>query len=109
MMNGRLTRVEALVRLIPEAADDARDEVVRDRAAQREPQGALAGQVGGHVRLEVVAGRRRVQAHVLGPPPDVDDAPPSDQAVNELVLLSQTLETRIAAVPMADLLKGSWG
>lgn len=37
------------------------------------------------------------------------DAPPSDQAVNELVLLSQTLETRIAAVPMADLLKGSWG
>ena len=36
------------------------------------------------------------------------DAPPSDQAVNELVLLSQILETRIAAVPIADLLKGSW-
>ncbi len=37
------------------------------------------------------------------------DAPPEDDAVNELVALSQALEARIAAVPTADLMKGSLG
>ena len=37
------------------------------------------------------------------------DVPPDDAAVNQLVAMSEALETRIAAVPMADLLKGSWG
>jgi cytochrome b pre-mRNA-processing protein 3 len=37
------------------------------------------------------------------------DAPPADDAVNELVALSQALQVRIAAVPTADLLKGSLG
>ena len=35
------------------------------------------------------------------------DAPPEDAAVNELVALSQALEARVGAVPLADLLKGS--
>ena len=37
------------------------------------------------------------------------DAPPEDAAVNEMVAMSTALETRIAAVPTADLLKGSLG
>ena len=37
------------------------------------------------------------------------DAPPEDAAVNELVAMSAALETRIAAVTTADLLKGSLG
>ena len=37
------------------------------------------------------------------------DAPPEDAAVNELVALSQALEARVGAVPLADLLKGSLG
>jgi cytochrome b pre-mRNA-processing protein 3 len=35
------------------------------------------------------------------------DAPPDDAAVNELVAMSAALEDRIAAVPVAELLKGS--
>ena len=37
------------------------------------------------------------------------DAPPEDAAVNELVAMSQALEARVGAVPLAELLKGSLG
>jgi cytochrome b pre-mRNA-processing protein 3 len=37
------------------------------------------------------------------------DAPPNDAAVNKLVAMVDALETRINAVPMAALLKGSLG
>ena len=37
------------------------------------------------------------------------DAPPDEPCVNELVAMSTALETRIAAVTTADLMKGSLG
>ena len=37
------------------------------------------------------------------------DAAPQDAAINELVAMSSALETRIAAVTTADLMKGSLG
>ena len=66
--------------------------------------GGIMGMLGGRLGAYRDGNRREAVVRNV-----YRDAPPSDQAVNELVLLSQTLETRIAAVPMADLLKGSWG
>jgi cytochrome b pre-mRNA-processing protein 3 len=37
------------------------------------------------------------------------DAPPDEDAVNELVAMSAALEARVGAVPLAQLLKGSLG
>ena len=65
--------------------------------------GGIMGMLGGRLGAYRDGNRREAVVRNV-----YRDAPPSDQAVNELVLLSQTLETRIAAVPMADLLKGSW-
>ena len=65
--------------------------------------GGIMGMLGGRLGAYRDGNRREAVVRNV-----YRDVPPSDQAVNELVLLSQTLETRIAAVPMADLLKGSW-
>ena len=66
--------------------------------------GGIMGMLGGRLGAYRDGNRREAVVRNV-----YREAPPSDQAVNELVLLSQAVETRSAAVPLADVLKGSWG
>ena len=66
--------------------------------------GGIMGMLGG--RLGAYRDRDRREAVIRNV---YRDAPPDDAAVNEMVAMSAALEARIAAVPTADLLKGSLG
>jgi cytochrome b pre-mRNA-processing protein 3 len=66
--------------------------------------GGIMGMLGGRLRAYRDGDRKEAVIRNV-----YRDAPPEDTAVNALVALSQALEARIAAVPMADLLKGSLG
>lgn len=66
--------------------------------------GGIMGMLGGRLGAYREGDRRQAVIRNV-----YRDAPPGDAAVNELVAMSAALEARIAAAPLAQLLKGSLG